>query len=240
MKILHFNTIDSTNTYALKNFEELEDFTVVTADEQTLGRGRFDRSWVSKGFGNIYLSFVLKPTKKDYLANLTQYLSVTTAKVLEDFGAKAEIKWPNDVLIEGRKICGILCESSLKNNSIQGVVLGIGVNLNMPEEIINSIDKPATSLNLVLGKSIDREEFLENLLKTFFKDYDQAIENGFCFIKEDYKKRINFLEKTVCLQQRDGSPKVVVVAKDIDDNGNLVVVDEIGISKTLFSGDIIL
>lgn len=243
MKLLRFETIDSTNTYALKNFDELEDLTAVAADEQTAGRGRFDRMWVSDNCQNIYLSFVLKPEKKEYIANLTQYLSVVTAKIIETYNVKPQIKWPNDVLLNNKKICGILCESSLKNNKIQGVVLGIGINLNMPDETIEAIEKmgrPATSLNLELGKKVDKEEFLQKLLNEFYQNYDKAVEHGFEFIKEDYKSRIEFLNKTVYLQLRDGAPKEAVVAKDIDNNGNLIVLDSKGETKTVLSGDIIL
>lgn len=247
MKLLRFETIDSTNTYALKNFDKLEDLTAVTADEQTAGRGRFDRTWVSDNCQNIYLSFVLKPQKKDYIANLTQYLSVVCAKVIEtysrDSNVKPQIKWPNDVLVNNKKICGVLCESSLKNNQIQGVVLGIGINLNMPKDTIEVIEKmgrPATSLNLELGEKVDKEQFLQKLLNEFFKNYEQAVEDGFAFFKADYKNRIDFLNKTVCLQMRDGAPKEPVVAKDIDDNGNLVVLNEQEEVKTVLSGDIIL
>lgn len=243
MKLLRFETIDSSNTYALKNFDELEDLTAVVADEQTAGRGRFDRTWVSDNCQNIYLSFVLKPEKKEYIANLTQYLSVVTAKIIETYNVKPQIKWPNDVLVNNKKICGILCESSLKNNKIQGVVLGIGINLNMPKNTIEEIEKmgrPATSLNLKLGKKVDKEEFLEKLLKEFYQNYDKTVEHGFEFIKEDYKSRIEFLNKTVYLQLRDGAPKEAVVAKDIDNNGNLIVLDSQGVAKTVLSGDIIL
>ena len=76
-KIIHFETIDSTNTYGLSNFENLQDKTVIIADEQTKGRGRFDRIWVSENYDNIYLSFILKPEHKKYITNLTQEVGHT-------------------------------------------------------------------------------------------------------------------------------------------------------------------
>lgn len=239
-KILEFNSIDSTNTYCLKHFEDIKDKTAITALEQTAGRGRFTRTWVSGNFENIYLSFVLKPHNLKYIANLTQYLSVATAKIIESYGVETEIKYPNDVLVNGKKICGILCESSLKKNVIQGVVLGIGVNLNMPQEILDSIDRPATSLNIVTGHKIDRKKFLNSLITEFFKEYDSVIEHGFCGFKEDYLKRIKFLGKTVWVQQRDGAPKEKYTALNIDDNGNLVVQTQNDEQKAIFSGDLIM
>lgn len=237
--IITFDTIDSTNTYSLKHFDELEDKTAVTALEQTAGKGRFTRTWVSGNFDNIYLSFVLKPQNLSRIANLTQYLSVITAKVIESYGVTAEIKYPNDVLVNGKKICGILCESSLKNNAIQGVVLGIGVNLNMPKEIIDSIDRPATSLNLEINKPVNREEFLNKLIESFFSQYENTIENGFSAFKNEYLKRINFLGKTIWIQQRDGEKKEEVTAVKIDDNGNLIIKDIYGTEKPMLSGDLI-
>ena len=117
--IIEFETIDSTNTYGLKHFDELEDKTVITSLEQTNGRGRFDRVWVSGSFENIYMSFILKPSKLTHIANLTQYLCTTAAKVIETYGVSTQIKYPNDVLVDGKKICGILCESKLKKNAIR-------------------------------------------------------------------------------------------------------------------------
>ena len=239
-KTIHFKTIDSTNTYGLKHFESLEDKTVVIADEQTKGRGRFDRVWVSKNYDNIYLSFILKPEKKDYITNLTQYLSVATAKTIESYGVNAHIKYPNDVLVNGKKICGILCEGSLKKNILQGIVLGIGINLNMPKEIIDAIDRPAISLNSILNSKIDKQVFLNKLLDEFFKNYQKAIDEGFSFFKEDYLNRTHFLGKTVWIQQRDGAPKEEVIALRIDDNGNLIVKTSENIEKIIYSGDVLL
>ncbi len=238
--IINFDTIDSTNTYALEHFENLEDKTVITALSQTKGRGRFNRVWVSENRENIYLSIVLKPTKKDFLPNITQYMSVCCAGVIETYNVKAQIKYPNDVLVDNKKICGILCESYLKNNIIQGVVLGIGVNLNMPQSVLNTIDRPAVSLNIITGKNINRQEFFNKLVNEFFNNYDDVIQNGFASFKEDYILRNNFLGKNVYIQQRDNDIKENFFAQKMDDNGNLVVIGNDGKEKTIFSGDIIL
>lgn len=240
MEILRFKSLNSTNTWALEHFDELEDFTAVCADFQTQGRGRFNRVWVSEEGGNLFLSLVLKPEKTDFVSNLTQYLSVVTARVVESFGVKPQIKWPNDVLIDGKKISGILCETSMKHNKIEGVVLGIGVNLNMSEAVIKSLGRPAASLNLLTGEKINKNEFLKLLLSGFEKDYQGVVENGFEVFKEEYLKRTDFLGKTIYIQQRDGAQKEAFIAKSFDDNGNLVVLTKEGEQKTVFSGDLIL
>lgn len=240
MKLLKFDTINSTNTYGKTHFSDLEDKTIITAKEQTNGRGRFDRIWVSKNCKNLYLSIILKPNNIKNIANLTQYLSVITAKIIESYSTKPQIKWPNDILINDKKISGILCEGILKNNKIAGVVLGIGINLNSDIETLKNIDKPATSLNIETNKEIDDNVFLNNLLDNFFKNYDTFIEQGFSYIKEDYLKYINFLGTKIQIQQNDKLEKVSYLAKEINNEGNLVVIDKDQKEKIIYSGDLIL
>lgn len=240
MNVIKFKTVDSTNTWALEHFEELEDGTIVLAESQTNGRGRFSRKWVSEDCENIYLSFVLKPEKQDFAVNFTQYLSVVTAKIINQYGVRSEIKWPNDVLLNGAKVSGILCEAWRKQNVTKGFVLGIGVNLNMPESVLNQIERPATSLNMATGIDVHREEFLEKLVEEFFLNYENIVEQGFSFIKKDYIDLINFIGKAVKIQQKDGTQIVEYTAKAIDECGNLVVIDLNGEEQTIYSGDLIL
>ena len=240
MQIKEFQTINSTNTYALEHFDELDDLCVISAHSQTQGRGRFDRKWISKDYENIYITFVLKPQNTKYITNLTQYLSVVTANVLENYKVTPQIKWPNDVLINQKKICGILCESKLKENKIQGVVLGIGINLNQKQETIDTIERPATSLNLEIGKSVNKQEFLNNLISEFEKNYEKVLKNGFLSFKEDYLKRAIFLNKQIFIQQRDGDKKEEYTVINLDKNGNLIVLTKDNTTKTILSGDMIL
>lgn len=239
MNILKFDCIDSTNTYGVTHFDELHDKTAISASQQTKGKGRFNRVWISTKSENVYLSLILKPEKKDYLPNLTQYLSVVTAKILETYGVTPEIKWPNDVLVNRKKICGILSEGVLEKNKLKGIVLGIGINLNMDRSTIDSIDRPATSLNLETNAGIDKDLFLHKLIEEFFKDYENVITHGFEYFKQDYLKYVKFLNKEIFIQQRDGSEKIQYTAKNIDDNGNLIVVDKTNKEKIIFSGDLI-
>lgn len=239
MNLLKFDFIDSTNTYGVKNFDDLEDKTIITADEQTAGKGRFERVWISKNYENIYLSFVLKPQNKNHLSNLTQYLSVAAAKVIETYSITPEIKWPNDVLVNGKKICGILCEGVLEKNNFKGVVLGIGVNLNYDEQTLKNIEKPAASLNLETKKPIDKEEFLNLLINEFFKNYEKAAANGFESFKDEYLKYVKFLGRQIFIQERDGAEKILYTAKNLDEKGNLIVIDSENNEKIILSGDLI-
>lgn len=205
MNVISFEKIDSTNTYAKKNIENLHDKTVISADIQTNGYGRFDRVWVDLGKENIYMTFVLKPS--DILlpvhANLTQYLSVVLCKQIEQMDLEPQIKWPNDVLINGKKVCGILAETVIKGGKLKGIVLGIGVNLNASQDNVCAIDRPATSLNLEVGKNINKKDFMEELIKNFYENYDEFLEKGFKLIKEYYESRS-------ILQKEGGGIKIAV------------------------------
>ena len=239
MKLLKFDIIDSTNTYGKTNFDILEDKTAIVADRQTHGKGRFNRVWVSENSENIYLSLILKPKNTQHIANFTQYMSVAAAKVLEEYDVVPRIKWPNDVLINYKKICGILSEGVLKNNKFEGLVLGIGINLNCDEQTIKNIDKPATSLNIETGEKINKEEFLKKLLKTFFENYEKAAECGFECFRQEYLGYADFLGKQIYIQNNDNDEKKQYFARDIDNQGNLVVVDEQNREKIILSGDLI-
>ncbi|MCM1009803.1 MAG: biotin--[acetyl-CoA-carboxylase] ligase [Fusobacterium sp.] len=223
LREIYIENIDSTNLWAKNNIETLVDRTVVFAGAQTQGRGRLQRNWVDLGKGNLFMSLVLKPSEKfdEHYANLTQYMSVSLCKVLETYGLKPEIKWPNDVLISGKKIAGILSEASVRGTTFKGLVLGIGVNLNAKEEDFAQIDKAVTALNLELGREIDLKEFKTALVEEFFKNYETFLSLGFEFIKKDYLTRANFLDKELCVALINETKRGV--AKGVTDNGELIL-----------------
>jgi len=225
MNILSFEKLDSTNTYSKLNLDILADKTVVSTSIQTAGRGRFERSWVDLGSDNIYMSIVLKPSGKFSVtySNLTQYLSVVLCKQLEEMGLSPQIKWPNDVLLNEKKVCGILAEAVFKGAELRGIVLGIGVNLNAKAELLSQIDRPATSVNLELGHAVDKTEFMDKLLVEFFAGYDDFLKNGFVSIRDEYEKLASFLDQelNIAIFNRVQSGFCCGVTKD----GALVLVD---------------
>lgn len=237
LREIFFENIDSTNLWAKTNIEELEDKTIVFAGAQTQGRGRLQRKWVDLGKGNLFMSIVLKPGENyQHYANLTQYLSVTLCKTLEEYGIKPEIKWPNDVLVNGKKIAGILAETSVKGTKFKGLVLGVGVNLNAQEKDFSKIDKKVTSLNLEVGKTIDMIGFKDKLVTNFFKDYNQFLEAGFEFIKKDYIAYANFLDKELCVALINETK--TGIASGITDKGELILTNN-GNEFILNIGDIL-
>lgn len=224
MKKIYLSEVDSTNLYAKSNIENLADKSIVHAANQTAGRGRLQRTWVNLGEGNLFLTFVLKPSNSfnEVYSNLTQYLSVVLCKILEEYGLKPQIKWPNDVLINGKKIAGILSETVMQGSLFKGLVLGIGVNLNTSEKDLTSvIDKEATSLNLEISKPVDVNLFLDKLAEEYFADYDNFLQKGFELIKNDYISRTCFLDTEICVQVFND--KKCGIAKAINDKGELVM-----------------
>src|SRR5574344_137468 len=186
MRIIHFDEINSTNDYAKTHIDELENGAVIMAEKQTAGYGRFKREWVDTGANNIYMTIILKDGK--ILPSLTQYLAVCICKTIESLGLSPLIKWPNDVLINNKKVSGILAESIIKNGNLKGLIIGTGINLNSTEEILKKINQPATAINLELEQSVDKLTFTNILLNKFFNDYKLFSTKGFPFIKKDYER----------------------------------------------------
>lgn len=240
VKVIQLEEVDSTNSYGKKLIDKFEDKTAIITKKQTSGRGRLNRSWVDLGEENLFLSIILKPSEtfKEIYPNLTQYLSVVLCKVIESYGIKTQIKWPNDVLIDGKKIAGILSETVMQGQKLKGIVLGVGVNLNSNQEKINAIpNKIATSLNIETQKAINLKEFLNKLLTEFFEHYDEFLQSGFLQIKDDYIKRNCFLGKELKVQVFNYIESGI--AKAVNDLGELVLEDNNKREIVLTIGDII-
>lgn len=240
MNIVRLEEVESTNSFAKANIDMFGDKTSIVTKRQTSGRGRLNRSWIDLGNSNLFLSIVLKPsdTFEEFYPNITQYLSVCVCKILENYGLKPQIKWPNDVLVNGAKIAGILSETVMQGIKLKGIVLGIGVNLNATKEKLENIpDKIATSLNLETGNEINLKEFLDKLLEEFFKNYDEFLKIGFPLIKEDYINRNCFLNKNLDVKVFNNIK--TGLAKEITDKGELVLIDKNNEEMVLTIGDIL-
>lgn len=241
-RIQSFESLDSTNDYAIRHLDALSDGQIVLAEIQTAGHGRFDRVWVSHVPDNVYMSLVLKSgltlEARSPLANITQYMSLCICDVLQTYGVAGEMKWPNDVLVEGRKICGLLGQTSIREGRLTGYVLGVGINLNMPADVLTGLDQPATALNLVLGLPVDRDGFLNRLLERFSEEYEAFLEQGYAFIRDRHRALSPFLgtQITVGLPDRTVSGR----AETYDDLGRLQLVTAGGGVETLTVGDVTL
>ena len=167
MNILWLDTIDSTNSEALRRLPELPSGTVLAAREQTAGRGQRGNTWFSQPGKNLTFSLVLKnlPLTASQAIRLNFLFSVAVADFLQARGVEAAIKWPNDIYVGGRKICGMLIENTLgPGGKLAASVVGIGLNINQKEfpQLAN-----ATSLALCTGKEYGLEESLEAFLAIF-------------------------------------------------------------------------
>lgn len=178
--IIYFDELDSTSIYAHRHLEELNNFDVISCDLQTMGHGQFERVWYSsdKNGGNIYISIVLKPQNLTHLNELTRYVALIGAKTLKKYGLKPAFKFPNDILIDGKKIAGFLAESEFLGQTLRGVIVGCGINLNLDEKELSNIDIKATSIFNETGKNIDKKVFLNKFLENFEEEYDDFLING--------------------------------------------------------------
>jgi len=178
-EVLHFESLPSTNDRARDMASAgAAEGTAIVADRQTAGRGRMGRAWSSPAGEGLYLSLILRPRVVPSDASvITLAAAVAVSETLSaGFGARADIKWPNDVLVGGRKVCGILVESAIEGDRIQHAILGIGVNLaqtEFPEEIREG----ATSLLLETGKRVSPGEVLAPLFEKLDFRYRQSLEN---------------------------------------------------------------
>ncbi len=241
MNVIRLEEVDSTNNYAKSHIADLEDRSVVHAIRQTNGRGRFDRTWVDLGPNNLFFTIILKPCSEfsSVCPNITQYACIILCRIFENYGINPKIKWPNDVMIEGkRKISGILSESVIKNGQLEGLVVGIGVNLNSSQNDVDNIpDRVATSLNLEIGNPVNMDAFLNEFLKEFFAHYDKFLHEGFDFIRNEYIKRSCFLNKDLHVQVLNEIK--LGYAKDITCDGELVLETENSKDLVLTIGDIL-
>ncbi|MBL8025777.1 MAG: biotin--[acetyl-CoA-carboxylase] ligase [Fibrobacteres bacterium] len=237
--IKFLSEVDSTNLYAIRNLSNLSDKEVICAEIQTGGIGRHSRKWISDKKDNIYLSIILKPfgaPSELPLSALPQYMSVVLCRLLESFSIKAEIKWPNDTLVDGKKLAGILCQSAFSGTNLDGFVLGLGVNLNLTQNDIKQISQPATSLNLLTGSAINRDKFRDNLLKNFFAQYDTFLSEGFQFIHNEYVNRCTSLGKSITI--RTNSREITGFAESISPDGTMTMISG-GIRQSVSTGEII-
>lgn len=160
---IHFDTIESTNNWAKMNAHSFDPkkMTCILADIQTAGRGCFDKHWVSKK-GNLTMSvFFHIDSKAPLLPYIAQLLTYSTYKVLQKEGVVTQIKWPNDLLVDGKKLCGVLAETMQ-----MGVVIGIGMNVNVPVET----NQPTTSLIELTGKKWDLNDLVKKIIAEFQED----------------------------------------------------------------------
>lgn len=237
--VYEYEEIDSTNVCASRLASEGAGHgSLVVARRQYAGRGRRGRSWESPDGDNIYMSLVLKP---DFPPDKAPMLTILTAHSValaigKTEGVNPQIKWPNDLVIGKKKICGILTEMKLADNEIAYVIIGVGINANM-EHFPKDIEDKATSLRLELGRTIDCETVIGSILEQFEKDYDAFVKHqDLSFIQEEYNELLVNRGRQVRILEPGNEYEAT--AYGINSTGELLVQKKNGEMETVFSGEV--
>lgn len=235
-RILYYPRVTSTNEMAKKEAGRgIDEGAVVVAGEQTAGRGRLKRSWLTPE-GNIALSVILYP-EKPVLPSLIMMASLAVSRSIEAVtGLETQIKWPNDVLITGRKVCGILIESDIRNGRVNYAVIGIGININAGKDVLLEVQSPATSLNLEAGKEVSRLGVIRELIKAMDNLYSTITPGGPVF--SEWRERLVTLGKEVRVTSAEGV--IEGVAESVDTDGSLLVRSHDGSLNRVVAGDVTL
>lgn len=239
-KIVHYSVVGSTNTQALLMAGDgAPHGTVVVAEEQTAGRGRFGRSWHSERFAGIYASVILRPPLAPSAAPILTLMagSAIYQAVTEASGLAADIRWPNDLLVEGKKIGGVLTEMNAEVDRVHAVVVGIGLNVNhkdMPGEI-----RPfATSMRMASGRTYSRVQLLAGILRQLHHFYRLLLEQGSGAIAQAWAERSTFA-RGKRVRVKTGSGEAQAVTDGLEPSGALRLRFDDGRVESLTSGEVI-
>ena len=236
---IYADVLSSTNTYLMDKQNEInKNGTVVLAETQTQGKGRKDRVWYSAPESNLTFSILITNSKllhkNSNLINFAASLAVSVS-IENLFQIKTDLKWPNDVLINGKKTSGILLESSSIGNKINRLVIGIGINVNQ-NSFQGTFNYPPTSIRIELGRNVEREKLLSEVLNNF-ELLLLKIENNSSSIIEEWKSKCNMIGERISIIEND-SEKFGIFC-DIDEHGFLLLKTKDGIEKICF-GDVSL
>jgi BirA family biotin operon repressor/biotin-[acetyl-CoA-carboxylase] ligase len=239
-EIAYFTEIDSTNLKAKDLAARgAPEGTIVISEKQTKGRGRKTRNWFSPPRDGIYLSLILRPNiAPRHAPRITLLTAVSVAETLRSLiGLELAIKWPNDILVNGKKLAGILTEMSSEKGAIDYVVVGLGLNVNTPI-FPDDIKDTATSLLIETGKRFSRAELVRDYLKRHERYYEVFQSMGFEPIRERWKELTNIIGQQVTIAAIDSAYHGEV--QDIDQDGALILKDKTGQVHRIIFGDVSL
>jgi len=238
-KVIAYQQVGSTNDIALRlGRSGAEEGTLVIAESQTAGRGRHGRSWLSPPNASILASLILRPRMQESKIALINLLAaVAVARAIEIvISLPAKIKWPNDVLIYGKKVSGILTEIESQKEGIRFLVVGIGINVNIPLDSFPVSLKPkATSLSILLGYEVARVKLLQQLLLEFERRYILLRNGDFKSIILEGKRLSTLLGSFI--RVKSGKNIIVGQAVDINEDGTLLLRRGMGTIEKIMVGD---
>lgn len=237
-EVRYFDSIGSTNSEALAwATSGTQDMSFVIADEQTAGRGRLDRKWFTPKGTALAFSLILRPTaqEKPYLTRIVGLAALAVADALRTRGLVAQIKWPNDVLLNGRKVAGILVESVWSGEEVDCVVIGIGINvLKAAVPSAELLQFPATSLEESLGPEVEREQILQDILSGIIALRPHIGSDSFI---ASWEKALAFRGERVQVEDGSGIPLTGKLL-GLESDGSLKLSKEDGQSITVRFGDV--
>ena len=238
-KTVHFaKETDSTNIWAKSLAKEgAPHGTLAVAEFQSAGRGRFDRRWTAPEGSAVTMSILLRPEfSPQYASMLTLVMGLSVAQAVRECGFSASIKWPNDAVVSGRKICGILTEMGVLGSKIQHVIIGVGINVNTPEFQPEIADK-ATSLFLESNKIWDRNRIAGLVMKYFEANYEKFSKTcDLTYLKEEYEELLANKMKPV--RVLDGKNSYEGLCRGINDRGELLVERQDGQISCVGAGEV--
>lgn len=239
-KVVCLDETDSTNIQACRLADEGDrDGLVVVADKQVSGKGRMGRQWESPGGVNLYASILLRPDILPFEAPKLTFLSaVAVCRAINTCtNLTAKVKWPNDVLVNGKKVAGLLNEMSSETEQVHYVVLGIGVNINMhSDQFPQQLRYPATSLREEMGRDVSRLDFTRALLKQIDSLYQVFLEQGSESIIAEWSELCDLTGKPV--QVDCGNTQLQGIMVGLGDDGALQVRTDDGQIENIYAGDV--
>lgn len=237
--IHYYESLSSTNIKAKEIAVDGVEGTVIISEEQTKGKGRLGRDWTSPSGKGIWMSIILKPkVDPTEVAKITLIGAAAVQQALKEIGIASQIKWPNDIIIQNKKVCGILTEMSCELNRINYCIMGIGINVNLDgKDFQGELENKATSLKVATEKEINRKLLLGKILNNFEKLYLPFSETG------DMLKTIKISRENSILIGKEvriikGEDEKIGRALDIDEEGRLIVEFENRIIEPIFSGEV--
>ncbi len=235
-RVIYFRRLKSTMEVARREAQQgAAEGTVIVAEEQTAGRGRIRRPWLSPR-GSIAVSIILYPDT-DYLPSLIMLSSLAAVRSIEAVtGLKLELKWPNDVLINGRKVCGILVQSDVRGNRVDYAIIGIGINVNFKLSNLPEISPTATSLSDELGREVPPLDIIRHLLVEVERVY-LNLQAGDS-IYEEWRDKLVTLGRPVHVTS--GETVYEGIAESVARDGSLLLRHSDGTSTKIVAGDVTL
>lgn len=237
--LYYYQEIGSTNDEAYRlGIKGAPEGTALIAESQSAGKGRMQRVWHSPAGANIYTSIVLRPEFETARApQISIAAGVAVAETLDPYcPGKVWLKWPNDVLIGGKKVCGILAQMKMAGNAIDFVVVGIGINVNLnTEQFPQDIQKIATSLAREARCEISRPELIIRLYENMAKWYRELVQNGFGPVKEKWLGLSPMIGKPVSVMFREEA--MSGTALGLDDDGSLILLTDRDETVRVSAGD---